>query len=344
MALTYVLSSRHFPSSVHARCNALIWLLPPKFVFPTLNTGLTRKEQKHAPKEKAEDIPVILGANGELEGWLLKRGDKGITKALVDLTWKKRWFKQTGSKLCYFEGRNSSGPKGEINLPDVVSVDPVQSPMFGFHIVTRDRIFIVRTQSPPERDLWVKLLRERCPGLVKNTSPRLIQPDITTPIEPLPQRSASASVSGPPGQSLVDSLQSSTQQPQSVPQASPRYLDEAPPVEPAPAPTAASLDQQVHAVPVSASVIFICLCLSTHLRLFVEQSVRARRNSDLRVQRAPYSAAHWRNRRPIWSRISCRCYFLFIPFPICSARRSPDRPTSAIATSIEFVRITLFFL
>eukprot|EP01122_Echinamoeba_exundans_P008046 TRINITY_DN2591_c0_g1_i3.p1 TRINITY_DN2591_c0_g1~~TRINITY_DN2591_c0_g1_i3.p1 ORF type:complete len:206 (+),score=15.58 TRINITY_DN2591_c0_g1_i3:413-1030(+) len=145
----------------------------------------------------------------------------------------------------YYEGRNSTGPKGEINLLDVLSVDPVQSPMFGFHIVTRDRIFIVRTQSPPERDLWVKLLRERCPNATARTSPRVISPDITTPIEPIPQRAHSSSAA--PGAELVKSLETSTSQ---AP-ASPRYVDDTP----APAATAqvsaAALDQSVAQVPVA---------------------------------------------------------------------------------------------
>jgi hypothetical protein len=200
--------------------------------------------QKRAPKEKAEEVPVILGSNGELEGWLLKRGDKGFgSKALVDLTWKKRWFKQSGSKLLYFEGRHSSGPKGEINLPDVISVDPVQSPMFGFHIVTRERIFIVRTQSPPERDLWIKLLRERCPGLTARTSPRLISPDVTTPIEPIPQRSHSSSAA--PGVDLMRSLETSTSQP-----ASPRYVEEASASTATTQVAPAVLNQSVSSVPV----------------------------------------------------------------------------------------------
>ncbi len=60
--------------------------------------------------------------NLNLEGWLKKRGEKGVIKS-----WKSRWFVEKGKKLFYYTSRSSKLPQGFIDLLQMTQIVPFAS-------------------------------------------------------------------------------------------------------------------------------------------------------------------------------------------------------------------------
>lgn len=113
---------------------------------------------------KEEDI---LGPDGNIRGWLQKRGRAVVGGGILhDLTWKKRWFTQQGTRLFYLKERGAAKPKGYINLLEISAVETITDPLSGFRLHTKDRIFLLKASSPRDRDRWAELLKERCPKIV----------------------------------------------------------------------------------------------------------------------------------------------------------------------------------
>jgi hypothetical protein len=74
-----------------------------------------------------------------LEGWLKKKGDKGLIKAP-----KLRFFMQSGTNLEYFVEKNTFSPQGYIDLKKISSV--FQKSPTSFHVLsTTGRTYQVST-------------------------------------------------------------------------------------------------------------------------------------------------------------------------------------------------------
>eukprot|EP01122_Echinamoeba_exundans_P016222 TRINITY_DN8155_c0_g1_i1.p1 TRINITY_DN8155_c0_g1~~TRINITY_DN8155_c0_g1_i1.p1 ORF type:complete len:789 (-),score=100.61 TRINITY_DN8155_c0_g1_i1:41-2407(-) len=113
------------------------------------------------------DEPVSVSSDGTIRGWLAKRGRAIVGGGLLnELTWKKRWFVQQGHRLFYLKEKTATKPKGYIDLLEISVIEPVSDPVGGIKLYTRDRTFLLKASSLPERDRWAELLKERCPKLV----------------------------------------------------------------------------------------------------------------------------------------------------------------------------------
>eukprot|EP01122_Echinamoeba_exundans_P015160 TRINITY_DN7078_c0_g1_i1.p1 TRINITY_DN7078_c0_g1~~TRINITY_DN7078_c0_g1_i1.p1 ORF type:complete len:394 (-),score=49.90 TRINITY_DN7078_c0_g1_i1:57-1091(-) len=99
-----------------------------------------------------------------LSGWLKKRGDKGV---ILDLTWKVRFFSQTGpTELSYFkDSKPDAKKKGAIDLGAVVSVNVRNEFPNGFEIITPGRVYILQSYTEAERKMWMENLNTKCPKL-----------------------------------------------------------------------------------------------------------------------------------------------------------------------------------
>jgi hypothetical protein len=116
-----------------------------------------------------------VSSDGSIRGWLAKRGRAIVGGGLLnELTWKKRWFTQQGHRLFYLKQKTATKPKGYIDLLEISVIEPVSDPVGGIKLYTKDRTYLLKAGSLPDRDRWAELLKERCPKLVSPTT-RLTQ-------------------------------------------------------------------------------------------------------------------------------------------------------------------------
>lgn len=100
-----------------------------------------------------DDVPP---PDGPLRGWLQKKGVKGPAK-----TWKRRWFKQEGTRIDYYVSKDDEATKmGTISLDDVISVHPTSNEKrrdgkAGFRLNTPQRIYNLMADNQELMSYWV---------------------------------------------------------------------------------------------------------------------------------------------------------------------------------------------
>lgn len=117
---------------------------------------------------------MSVNNQGRLEGYLQKRGNKGV---LLSMTWKKRYFRETeDGGLAYSNGANGQ-ILGSIDLSTVSCVDS-NSLQHGFQIVTPNRTYLFQAANGEEKKFWIRELKYRCKLLedyddIISTSPKI---------------------------------------------------------------------------------------------------------------------------------------------------------------------------
>eukprot|EP01102_Stenamoeba_stenopodia_P017447 TRINITY_DN624_c0_g1_i1.p1 TRINITY_DN624_c0_g1~~TRINITY_DN624_c0_g1_i1.p1 ORF type:complete len:749 (-),score=234.13 TRINITY_DN624_c0_g1_i1:126-2372(-) len=86
----------------------------------------------------------------QLSGWLKKQGEKGPIKS-----WKKRYFRQSDSKLFYATNNTTLTSSGFIDLQQVTSILPGKGPTV-FDLVTPTRTFHLKAFDTNDRKRWIE--------------------------------------------------------------------------------------------------------------------------------------------------------------------------------------------
>mmetsp|Transcript_4272 Transcript_4272/g.11934 ORF Transcript_4272/g.11934 Transcript_4272/m.11934 type:complete len:237 (+) Transcript_4272:244-954(+) len=92
-----------------------------------------------------------------LQGWLSKRGKKGVTKG-----WKRRWFVHVGDELQYYVTPDDAASlKGSISLSDILSVTATApankaTGKTAFQINTPPRIYQLMADNEEAMRYWVE--------------------------------------------------------------------------------------------------------------------------------------------------------------------------------------------
>lgn len=113
----------------------------------------------------------------KVEGYLLKKGEKGLTKS-----WKRRWFSLDGRKLKYFKSPNRSEPLGHINILNVVyactsrETSGVSKNLHDcvFQVNTSRRIYYLLAKTVEDKEHWVRQL-ETCRKVLNASASALPQ-------------------------------------------------------------------------------------------------------------------------------------------------------------------------
>lgn len=105
---------------------------------------------------------MSVNHHGRLEGYLSKRGNKGV---LLSMTWKKRYFKEGDDNKLYYSIGASSSPLGFIDLTKVTSIYSHNSIQNGFQVVTPKRVYVLKAITQEERNFWMNQLKTRCSQL-----------------------------------------------------------------------------------------------------------------------------------------------------------------------------------
>jgi len=110
-----------------------------------------------------------------LEGWLKKRGEKGVV-----INWKKRWFFLKEGKLLYSkeEGENPIGHidlRGRVlvSIPDHNFGYEKEGNNWGFQITTESREWLLMAPSEKELQRWMNGLKVVLRYTVTVTQPKL---------------------------------------------------------------------------------------------------------------------------------------------------------------------------
>ena len=70
--------------------------------------------------------------------------------------WQKRYFIIIDNSLCYYADESLQEAKKSINLNDINYIKVVE--LLEFHLVTKKRIYELKADDEPTRDLWVASL------------------------------------------------------------------------------------------------------------------------------------------------------------------------------------------
>jgi hypothetical protein len=112
----------------------------------------------HASDEASPSSPEGdgrgVGANTK-QGWLLKVGT-------VNTKPQRRWFVLRREKLTYWKDRIDTPPRGTILLADIRAIQMVPGETlscYKFSIATRERTFILASDSDSDRADWMERLR-----------------------------------------------------------------------------------------------------------------------------------------------------------------------------------------
>jgi hypothetical protein len=109
------------------------------------------------------------------EGWLKKRGDKGIVKG-----WKNRFFvlEADPDKLYYYRSRGDPKPLGFVELSKIFSLHKTNDGAFGFAVCVPGRIYYMQAFSEGERAKWLEYFVEqtKLPVGDENTKPSTKKP------------------------------------------------------------------------------------------------------------------------------------------------------------------------
>ncbi|MDP2434768.1 MAG: hypothetical protein Q8P67_03405 [archaeon] len=110
------------------------------------------------PHVQTLGLPLSLQKPVELEGYLLKRGSKGLRQ-----TFKRRFFRIQDNRLLYFEHEpvSSSDQLGYISLGTGTTVKdtfaiPDVDPSLLIEISTPMRIWYLQAEHPADRDIWLE--------------------------------------------------------------------------------------------------------------------------------------------------------------------------------------------
>lgn len=103
------------------------------------------------------------------EGWLWKRGEGNFSNIVMNLTWRKRWFRLYNKvgQLHYYARSNDLKPLGFIDLSKSVQICarednfgyPHTGENWGFEITSEDRIWCLMAPSKAEMMLWLDRLK-----------------------------------------------------------------------------------------------------------------------------------------------------------------------------------------
>eukprot|EP01122_Echinamoeba_exundans_P007032 TRINITY_DN2081_c0_g2_i1.p1 TRINITY_DN2081_c0_g2~~TRINITY_DN2081_c0_g2_i1.p1 ORF type:complete len:497 (+),score=121.13 TRINITY_DN2081_c0_g2_i1:46-1536(+) len=111
-----------------------------------------------------DGVEIPAGApkpGGPIQGWLKKRGDKGIV-----LGWKPRFFKLTEpTKLSYSKDDAGTKTKGFIDLGAVTGVAQRNDIPNGFVVSVPGRSYILRAANAQDRSDWLAIFPTICPKL-----------------------------------------------------------------------------------------------------------------------------------------------------------------------------------
>eukprot|EP00002_Diphylleia_rotans_P028739 TRINITY_DN5804_c0_g1_i1.p1 TRINITY_DN5804_c0_g1~~TRINITY_DN5804_c0_g1_i1.p1 ORF type:complete len:240 (+),score=51.87 TRINITY_DN5804_c0_g1_i1:72-791(+) len=132
------------------------------------NSNITICTTKPITQDMLETIDIashfrVFYQIPKLESYLMKRGEKGVTKS-----WKRRFFRLEGRKITYYETAESLTPIKDIDILQIqyicVSRDyssvPRESMRCVFQITIPDRTYFLLAESESEKELWLSKLSE----------------------------------------------------------------------------------------------------------------------------------------------------------------------------------------
>jgi hypothetical protein len=111
-------------------------------------------------KQSASYLALLRQA--EMEGWLSKRGDRGLIKS-----WKRRWFTLSGDTLTYYVEPPAEGKiaekKGEIALAGCLKVRPGggKEKPFELELVYDARVYRLAADDKATFGRWLAVLGAR---------------------------------------------------------------------------------------------------------------------------------------------------------------------------------------
>jgi len=117
-----------------------------------LKSKLQEAEIKEEKEISTKDIQSLTQSKKSVQGWLSKRGESDSSG------YKKRFFKQEGTKLNYYKSEADKEPAGTIDLSAVKEVTTVGKDRFD--IVTPNRTYHLETVQKGELASWVDGLND----------------------------------------------------------------------------------------------------------------------------------------------------------------------------------------
>jgi hypothetical protein len=126
-----------------------------------LSTGSASGDDSGAPAPAAvvpSNAPAANGIPLEIQGYLMKQGEKGVIKS-----WKKRWFVLREARLYYYKDAEDSVPINFIDMRDAVVTEPGEPNKqndFGlkFQVVVNKRIYRLKCLSIDDAKRWLSIL------------------------------------------------------------------------------------------------------------------------------------------------------------------------------------------
>jgi hypothetical protein len=92
----------------------------------------------------------------DIQGWLKKKGDKGIVKG-----WKNRWFQEKERKIYYYRSRDDNEPLGFIDIDKISSISKTADGAFGFAVGVPGRVYVLQAFTDGDRQEWLRLLKAK---------------------------------------------------------------------------------------------------------------------------------------------------------------------------------------
>jgi hypothetical protein len=110
------------------------------------------------PAVVPSNAPAANGIPLEIQGYLMKQGEKGVIKS-----WKKRWFVLREARLYYYKDANDSVPINFIDMRDAVVTEPGEPNKqndFGlkFQVVVNKRVYRLKCLSLDDAKRWLSIL------------------------------------------------------------------------------------------------------------------------------------------------------------------------------------------
>ena len=118
-----------------------------------LKNTQNRMEEIEQEKQMIETEHQKFLELNELSGWMHKRGRKSFTRGM----WRNRYFQAgEGFKLYYYKSPKMKTPRGNVNLGDVIKVEPVENSKSSLlTISTESSSLELRAPDDATRDTWI---------------------------------------------------------------------------------------------------------------------------------------------------------------------------------------------
>ena len=119
-----------------------------------LKNTRNRMEEVEQEKQMRETEHQMFLEMNELSGWMRKRGRKSFTRGM----WRNRYFQAgEGFKLYYYKSPRMKNPRGNLNLGDVVKVEPVENSKDSLLTISTDSNSLeLRAPDEATRDSWIR--------------------------------------------------------------------------------------------------------------------------------------------------------------------------------------------